>query len=214
MRVSLPRWSPDGRRIAFLGEIVGKPTKIYIASTDGGALIEAMPGNVNEGEASWSPDGNSLAFAPLYWLGESAVIRFLSFRTGQVTSLAGSEGLFSVRWSPDGRHLAALRADPSQTLVLFDFETRKWEPLRKNAAYPNWSRDGNYVYFADPYSNEPAVYRVRVSDRRIEKVTTLNGRILDWTMVGKWTGLAADDSPLVLRDTSVEEIYALDWEAP
>ena len=29
-----------------------------------------------------------------------------------------------------------------------------------------------------------------------------------------WSGLAPDDSPLVLRDTSVQEIYALDWEAP
>jgi len=29
-----------------------------------------------------------------------------------------------------------------------------------------------------------------------------------------WSGLAPDDSPLVLRDTSVQEIYALEWEAP
>ena len=31
---------------------------------------------------------------------------------------------------------------------------------------------------------------------------------------GKWTASAADDSPLVLRDTSVDEIYALDWDGP
>ena len=31
---------------------------------------------------------------------------------------------------------------------------------------------------------------------------------------GEVTGLAGDDSPLVLRDTGTEEIYALDWEAP
>jgi hypothetical protein len=37
---------------------------------------------------------------------------------------------------------------------------------------------------------------------------------LGWTIAGKWTGLAGDDSPLVLRDTGIEEIYALDWEAP
>ena len=31
---------------------------------------------------------------------------------------------------------------------------------------------------------------------------------------GFWFGLAADDSPLLLRDTGTQEIYALDWEAP
>jgi hypothetical protein len=36
---------------------------------------------------------------------------------------------------------------------------------------------------------------------------------LSWAIDGKCTALAADDSPLVLRDTSVDEIYALDWDA-
>jgi hypothetical protein len=29
-----------------------------------------------------------------------------------------------------------------------------------------------------------------------------------------WFGLAPDDSPIVLRDTGTQEIYALDWQAP
>jgi hypothetical protein len=32
--------------------------------------------------------------------------------------------------------------------------------------------------------------------------------------LGWWLGLAPDDSPLLLRDTGTQEIYALDWEAP
>ncbi|MGO9273918.1 MAG: hypothetical protein ACLQOO_27365 [Terriglobia bacterium] len=31
---------------------------------------------------------------------------------------------------------------------------------------------------------------------------------------GTWTGLAPDGSPLLVRDASIQEIYALDWEAP
>jgi len=211
MNVSLPRWSPDGKRIAFLGQVVGKPVKLYIVSADGGTASQAIPGDRNEGEPSWSPDGNSLAFAQLYWLEGNTAIRFLDLKTGQVTTLPGSEGLFSVRWSPNGRQLAALSAD-SQTLMLFDVATQKWEELAKNVAYPNWSHDGGYIYFEDPYTNQPALYRVRISDRRVEELATLNPRILTWASAGKWTGLASDDSPLVLRDTSVEEIYALDWE--
>jgi Tol biopolymer transport system component/DNA-binding winged helix-turn-helix (wHTH) protein len=213
MRVALPRWSPDGKRIAFLGEVVGQPIKLYIVSAEGGAASQAMPGERNEGEASWSPDGNSLAFAPLFWLEGSTAIHVLDLKTGQVSALPGSEGFFSARWSPDGRHIAALRAN-SQTLMLLDVQTQRWEELAKSAAYPNWSRDGRYIYFGDPYTNEAALYRVRINDRKVEKLATLNPRFLMWASAGKWTGLAPDDSPLVLRDTSVEEIYALDWEAP
>jgi hypothetical protein len=81
-------------------------------------------------------------------------------------------------------------------------------------AYPNWSRDGSYIYFADPYTKEPALYRLRISDRKVEELASPNPRILTWAIADKWMGLGPDDSPLVLRDTSVEEIYALDWEAP
>jgi hypothetical protein len=30
----------------------------------------------------------------------------------------------------------------------------------------------------------------------------------------EWFGLTPDDSPLVLRDTGTQEIYALDWQEP
>jgi Tol biopolymer transport system component len=212
MKVALPRWSPDGKHIAFLGEGAGRPAKLYIVSAEGGATTQAVPGDRNDGEASWSPDGNSLVFAPLFWLEGSTEIRFLDMKNGQVTTLPGSAGYFSARWSPDGRHIAALKAN-SQTLMLLDLKTQKWQELAKSAAYPNWSRDGSYIHFVDPYTNEAALYRVRISDRKVEQLATLNSQILAWASAGKWTGLAPDDSPLVLRDTSVEEVYALDWEA-
>lgn len=214
MQVSIPRWSPDGRRIAFVGEVEGRPTKIYLVSADGGTPSQLILSERDEGDPTWSPDGNSIAFAPWFWLEKQTEIRLLDLRTRQFNTLPGSQGLHSARWSPDGRHMAALTADSSQTLMLFDFKTQKWGELYKSAAFPNWSRDGKYVYFDNPFTNEPALYRVRISDRKVEKITTLDPGALSWAIVGKWTGLAFDDSPLVLRDTSVEEIYALDWEAP
>jgi hypothetical protein len=59
---------------------------------------------------------------------------------------------------------------------------------------------------------EPVVYRIRVIDRKVELVTRLSRQRLGWSIAGKWTGLAGDDSPLVLRDTGSEEIYALEWQ--
>jgi len=60
---------------------------------------------------------------------------------------------------------------------------------------------------------DPAVLRVRISDRKLEQVLDLkNSRMGGY--FGYWLGLAPDDSPLLLRDTGSQEIYALDLEMP
>jgi hypothetical protein len=98
-------------------------------------------------------------------------------------------------------------------LVLFDFQTEKWSELLKGTtAFPNWSADGRYVYFLHVRDN-PAVLRVRISDRTVERVADLKNLPITG-YYGLWLGLAPDDSPLLLRDTGTQDIYALDWEAP
>jgi Tol biopolymer transport system component/DNA-binding winged helix-turn-helix (wHTH) protein len=218
MQANLPRWSPDGKRIAFSAVIPGEPDSIYVVAADGGRPVQVTAGNHYETDPNWSPDQSSLVFGGEPWFESgapgSAVIQMLDLKTRQVSTLSGSEGLFSPHWSPDGRYVLAMSL-VSLKLMLFDFSTHKWTELVSGpAAYPNWSHDGSYVYFINPYIAEPAVYRIRISDRKLELVTTLGRQLLGWNIAGKWTGLAGDDSPLLLRDTGSEEIYALDWEAP
>ena len=213
MQAVLPRWSPDGKRIAFSALVPGEPDKIYMVAAEGGRPEQLTAENHYETDPNWSPDQNSLVFGGKPWLEDSA-IHIFDFKTRQVSTLPGSEGLFSPHWSPGGRYVLAKSLD-SPKLMLFDFSTHKWAELVSSPAdYPNWSHDGRYIYFINPYIAEPAVYRVRISDRKLELVTSLSRQRLGWSIAGKWTGLAGDDSPLVLRDTGSEEIYALDWEAP
>jgi hypothetical protein len=49
---------------------------------------------------------------------------------------------------------------------------------------------------------------------RIEVLADLAGIPLAPRMGAPWMGLAPDDSPLVMRDRSTRELYALDWETP
>jgi len=72
------------------------------------------------------------------------------------------------------------------------------------------SRDSKYVYF-DVGGNDPGFYRVRVGDRKLERLASLKHLRLApvW-----WTGLSPDGSPLILRDVGIEEIYALDVQLP
>jgi hypothetical protein len=99
--------------------------------------------------------------------------------------------------------------------MLFDFKTQKWVELESiPAGYPNWSRDGTYLYFLGSGSDAPAIYRVRISDHKPEKIVSLKGIRLTIGEVGTWCGLGPDDSPLILRDVGSQEIYALDLQLP
>lgn len=60
---SQPRWSPDGKRIAFVSNRQKPKTQIFVIPADGGeaqALTVLEEGSI--GEIAWSPDGSKIAF--------------------------------------------------------------------------------------------------------------------------------------------------------
>jgi Tol biopolymer transport system component len=72
------------------------------------------------------------------------VIAVIDLRTGHVSRLPGSEGLWSARWSPDGRHIAAL-GFPNR-LWLYDLAAHTTTQLTTiGAGWPSWSRDSQYA---------------------------------------------------------------------
>jgi hypothetical protein len=213
LRVVLPRWAPDGKRIAFAGAAPGNPNNIYLISAEGGSPEQLTKGEHDQGDVGWSADGNRLVFGYMNaTVADNPVIHVLDLRTHQTSVLPASNGLFSPRWSPDGRYVAAIPVVGQDKLVLFDFTTEKWTELAKlPMGYPNWSRDSEYIYL-DAAGEDAAFYRVRIGDHRLERLVSLKN--LRRTGLFLWTGLAPDDSPLLLRDVGTEEIYALDLQAP
>jgi serine/threonine protein kinase/Tol biopolymer transport system component len=217
LRAALPRWSPDGKRIAFMASESGNPWRVFLMSVASDSLQDLLPGRSNMGDPSWSADGNSLAFGSVGVDANSpqTAILLLDLRTHQISAMPGSVGMFSPRWSPDGRFLAAL-ADDSQKLRLFDFATQQWSTLADKAiGYPSWSKDSQYVFFDDTqFTQDPAFYRVKISNHNLQRVASLKDIrqvVLEWPF-GSWTGLTPDDSPLLQRDISTQEIYALDLQ--
>ena len=64
---SQPRWSPDGRQIAFVSDRGGEP-QIYLISLSGGEARKASSLKMAPANLCWSPDGRSLAFsADITW---------------------------------------------------------------------------------------------------------------------------------------------------
>jgi Tol biopolymer transport system component/DNA-binding winged helix-turn-helix (wHTH) protein len=214
IRTYMPHWSPDGKQIAFMGSKAGGVWKIYIVPAQGGKSEELMDGNDFEEDPGWSADGKSIVFSDSP-LSLSPSIHVVNLQTRQMTSLPGSQGLFSPKWSPDGRFIVALSKD-SQKLLLYQTATDQWQVLLQGLyfSYPTWSRDGEYIYFCNLLEGGTPFYRLRIDGHKLERVASveLPGGLAA-SAFGAWKGLAPDGSPLVLRDASIQEIYALELAA-
>jgi eukaryotic-like serine/threonine-protein kinase len=214
----LPRWSPDGTQIAFVDTEAGRPLKIFLVSSQGGTPQELLLESRNQVDPAWSADGKQLAFGRIGTVGstEKIAIQIMDISTHQTSIIPGSESLYSPRWSPNGRHLAALPWD-SKKLVLFDFKTGKWSDWVNepgSIGFPNWSRDGRYVYY-DTVEEHPTFRRIKVGETHSEFVVSLDDvRRYNLNLVGAWSGVTPDDSGLFVRDLSTDEIYAFDLELP
>ena len=96
--------------------------------------------------------------------------------------------------------------------MLFDFARQKWSEILKgrNVSFPIWSHDGKFIYFLS-WPENPAVFRVAVSNNSVELVADLK----DFRPTGyfdDWMDLDPNDSPLLLRDTGTQDVYALHSE--
>jgi Tol biopolymer transport system component len=218
LTAGLPRWSPDGTRIAFSGLLPGEAWKIYVVSAEGGTPEVVSQGERAELDPTWSQDGNSLIFGSSMFSAKTR-ISSVDLRTGRESMVLGSEGMFSPRVSPDDRFIVAMDAPGNNKMFLFDRGTQKWTELLSNKnpglSWEQWSGDSRSVYVADLNNRHaPAFYRIRIPDGKTERVAAFEvpeGITGYW--VG-WVGVDPNGNPLVLRDLSIQEIYALDVDLP
>ena len=136
----------------------------------------------------------------------------MDVKTKQVSTVPGSSGMFSPRWSPDGRYLVALDLlERSKTLHLFDFKTNKWADWATDPVeveYPAWTSDSRYV----EYATEAEVKRIRVGETHPETLFSTTGlRQYSAPDFGTWTDSAADNSRMFLRDVSTRTSTRSTW---
>jgi Tol biopolymer transport system component len=210
-RAALPRWAPDGKGIAYMSSRTGQPSQLMLIKAGGGKATRVYGENHGQIDANWSADGKRMIYGYVFGTPDMS-INMLDLKAHKIAKIPGSEGLFSPRWSPDGRYLVALSLDFTK-VMLFDFQTQKWstwftEPAG-SVSYPQWSSDSQYLSFDDMVTDEETIRRVKLGEDHAERVYALphiDRYLGPW---GYWVGQAPDGSWMFVRDRSTQEVYSL-----
>ncbi|HEY9139051.1 MAG TPA: CadC family transcriptional regulator, partial [Terriglobus sp.] len=213
LQVFSAHWSPDGSRLAMMARMSSGAWSIYQVLADGSDLQRVLEAQTNAADPTWSPDGQQLAFGQTPdLLGKDSAprtIQILDLKTHQLAVIPQSDGLFSPRWSPDGRYIAALSLDQKQ-LRLYDTQAKQWSTLTsRSVADPVWSDDSKYIYadaFVEP--GQP-VYRVHVQGGQMEEIGGMsNMRSTDFSDL-VFCGLLHDGTVVVRGRLNTANLYSL-----
>jgi serine/threonine protein kinase/Tol biopolymer transport system component/DNA-binding winged helix-turn-helix (wHTH) protein len=207
-----PRWSPDGSQILFTS-VLNDHHAAYVVSSSGGSAQPLLPEDAGgQDDPDWSPDGRKIVLARNGRDGHPSIIQILDVASHKITKLAGSDGFHFPRWSPDGRLIVA-QADDNLSLKTFDLATQKKSTFQisKPTSFPVWSRDGRFIY-VEIYEGKPGVFRIPVKGGEPQLVVDLKDIRQIIGDGGKWLELDPTDAPLLLRDGSTDDIYALTLE--
>src|SRR5688500_10504568 len=135
-----PKFSPDGRWIAFTGDYSGS-RQVFVVSVDGGQPrqltyyndVGALPprGGIDNRILDWTPDGKNILFNPhrLPWSDRMPLHYIVPAAGGMETKLAIPEGS-AGSYSPDGRKLA---------FTHIEREFRTWKGYRGGRAQDVWT---------------------------------------------------------------------------
>ncbi len=151
-----PAWSPDGKRVAFSSDRGPNPdlhwrSSIYLVDATGGKPVLVSAGEERSFSApAWSPDGKLIAAT--------------GHRLEAGNPTREDVHVFRPRAEQQGRNLTAdadLFADAAMNSDLYGAA-----PVG-----PQWAPDGGSVYFNAPVDGSFELWRVRLDDQRVERLT-------------------------------------------
>jgi Tol biopolymer transport system component len=215
------RWSPDGRSITFIatppdeeGRVL-TDSHLYRVAAEGGEPVLLVEGPAERPlwDPCWLPDGRTIVYSALN--GEQPGILQVDADTHAVLPFPGGERFLYPKCSRQGDILATepVRGSPDGLAWRFASQTSTWTRLGSSSlTYPTWTRDGRAIVGLNVRTRR--IERRHLDSGQVDVVADVSGIPVVGVMGAWWMGLAADDSPLILRDRSTREFYALDWEAP
>lgn len=193
-----PRFSPDGKYIAFTGQFDGN-TEVFIIPSEGGEprrltftatlnrddLGDRMgPNNIVIG---WTPDSKHILFRTRQYTFNDFTGQLMTVPAegGEAVELPLKNGGFAS-WSPDGKQLAynyifrefrtwkRYQGGMADDIRIFDFTTHQSRPITdhiRQDIIPMWSADGKKIYYISDRDNVMNLYVYQLDNQSTRQLT-------------------------------------------
>jgi Tol biopolymer transport system component/DNA-binding winged helix-turn-helix (wHTH) protein len=213
--VRFPRWSPDTKKILFQGRMEG----IYVFSAEGGTPESLLAPEQQAYSADWGPDGQRIVYSTLEQKadhsGSQIALYFYDLGGKQSIRIPDSEGLAEVRWSRDGRFLAAI-TEGSSVLKLYDLKKKQWTEIARGKlmAMPVWAADSKHVYSQDILEPGEPIYGFLAEHPAKEKFYSFEDLLQTDVLRCGFDGFGPDGSLLVKLSRGGSNVYRIQLEIP
>jgi tricorn protease len=193
-----PKFSPDGKWVAFTGEYDGNPD-VYVISAEGGEPKRLTFHPSNDIVLGWTPDGKNILFRSDRYsvpLGRSTKLYLVSPQGGSAHPLPVPRGDLTS-FSPDGTKIAYLetsqefrtwkryRGGWSLPIAIYDLKKNTYEELPKTAGmdmFPMWH--GNAIYFISDRDGIMNLYSYDLGSKQTKKLTDYQEFDIKWPSLG------------------------------
>jgi tricorn protease len=184
---SYPKFSPDGKSIAFTGNYDGN-SDVYVLPTAGGVPVRLTSHGYPDRVVEWTTDGKKVLFASSRESGKARFNQFytVAFSGGAAEKLPVAYGEFAS-YSPDGKQLALVfrtqvgrnwkryRGGWKADIHIFNLQTLSDQnlslPEDAGSEFPMWI--GNSIYFLSDRGSELRMnlWKYDLSSKKYEQLT-------------------------------------------
>jgi tricorn protease len=193
-----PKFSPDGKWIAFTGEYDGNPD-VYVISAEGGEPKRLTFHPSNDIVLGWTPDGKNILFRSDRYSappGRFTKLFLVSPQGGTPKMLPVPRGDLTS-FSPDGTKIAYIEtAQEFRTwkryhggwnlpIAIYDLKNNTYEELPKSKGmdmFPMWH--GNVIYFISDRDGVMNLYSYDLASKQEKKLTDYKEYDIKWPSLG------------------------------
>ena len=209
-----PRFSPDGKWIAFSSDRNGN-LDVFIIPSTGGTVKQLTSHSADDTVLNWTPDGRSILFSSQRGEGFMPQLYTVSVDGGMPVS-AGVDMGVQASYSPDGRRIAYnqkaqtywrkyYRGSYQSDVIVADVAAKKFTNLTDfngMDSWPMWGHDGFIYFVSDRDGNGLTnIWRTSENGGKAEKITPFQ------TGDVRWPAISADGKTIVFEhDFGIEKL--------